>query len=132
MTLGQRIIDSFKRMSDEARASDAKASKVIVPTEVSPPVRYVNALLSEMAETRRSVTLRTSGRLPAPSGIGSELPQFAQVVNRLKIMAGLNPVAYSEVVRRQFEVTINERKRKVSVAFDDRGSDPSCQVALLG
>lgn len=132
MSIGQRIMDSFRKFSESSRGQASKSSGVIVPTALPPPVKYVSALLSEMTEGKRSVTLRASGKLPVPAGAGSELPAFAQIVNRLKVMAGLDPVAYAEVVRKQFEVTVGERKRKISVAFDDKAPDPSCQLTLVG
>jgi hypothetical protein len=132
MSIGQRIMDSFRKLSDGPRGQNPKSSGVIVPTEVPPPVRYVGALLNEMADGKRSVTLRSSAQLPVPHGAGSDLPQFSQIVNRLKIMAGLDPVAYPDVVRKQIEVTVGERKRKVAVTFDDKASDPSCQLTLVG
>ena len=71
--------------------------------------------------------------LPAEERL--EMDIFPDICNRLKIMAGLNPVVYREPVRGNITLGLPRdqttdvlREISLSVHFDDRCEDPYCRI----
>jgi hypothetical protein len=64
--------------------------------DTTPVKSYLNLLLIEMAgHGEEELMLRQSTPLPWPEGYDEEeLPAFSTVINRLKVMSGLDPVIY--------------------------------------
>ncbi len=110
-------------------------SRLIRPAKRAPVVRYTDLLLSELIDSKQqSLTLKQSGSPPAVSKTGQtqdvDVPPFVDIRNRLKFLAGLNPVTYLEPVDGRFEWTRRSETVVVQVHFDDRASDPFCTVRL--
>jgi hypothetical protein len=109
---------------------------VSVKEPVHPAKQYVNGFLFEMlqAETR-SCRVQLSGKLPIV--LGQQPPEFARFRNRLKIMAGLDPVIYPMPRAGSFNVMINrqvdgqwyECYYAVRMLFDDSANDPSVELS---
>jgi len=61
---------------------------------------------------------------------------FLQMSNRLKVLAGLNPVRYQEPVEATLTITVEDgatgelRNEKLRLYFDDRVPDPFCRIEL--
>lgn len=58
------------------------------------------------------------------------LADFAHVVNRLKVMAKLDPVQYKHPVEGLIEVNVRGDPVDVCVHFDDRCADPYCEITM--
>ena len=104
----------------------------MVTSAESPAVRYVNALLADLAEKQTEATLCESENLPAVRGNVGDPPPFNQVVNRLKFLSGLDPITYSRPVSGSFRHAVRSRAWQVVTSFEDRGNSPSCRVAVRG
>jgi len=61
---------------------------------------------------------------------------FLQMSNRLKVLAGLNPVRYQEPVEATLTITVEDgatgepRNEKLRLYFDDRVPDPFCRIEM--
>ncbi len=61
---------------------------------------------------------------------------FFQISNRLKVLAGLNPVCYQEPVEATLTVAVQDgatgepRNEKLRLFFDDRCDDPFCRIEM--
>jgi len=97
--------------------------------ETRPAVCYTNLLFLDLAEDLgREWLLRRSQPLPVPAAGTSpaDLPDFAHVVNRLKILCGLDPVNYPRPV----EGTIKLRVGAADVVVQARFNDVEGEVRL--
>ena len=118
------------RWLGQAGAARKTTSRVMTVTRKPSVVRYVDALLLRLAEQRLEMTLSASDPLPELEGSREDLPSFEQVVNRLKVLSGLNPVTNSRTVSGRFTHWQRGRWYDVVTHFDDRGIPPSCRVSL--
>jgi len=98
-------------------------------------VDYVAWLLKFML--RRSLTeltVNTSRALPGAGESGDECPPCnpnpEAVINRLKILSGLNPMRYPSSVRGVFEETRTGYVLVVSTQFEDTDSKSACKIKL--
>ena len=130
MTIGRRIMDGLRRLSDEPQPQAERVSRLIVSDPIPPAVSYVNALLTELVATRGAVTLRASERLPVPAGERANVPVFALVMNRLKVLSGLDPIVYPQAITGKFDFTVRDRTVRIATTFDDGQRDPWCRVAV--
>jgi hypothetical protein len=129
----QRLKEWLTSLSRHSqRDTSSPASRVIVVSPTSLAVRYVDALLSDLAERQSKVTLQASERLPAVDGMTDDPPSFNQAVNRLKFLAGLNPIAHPKPISGRFTWTLRGRRYEVTAEFDDRGQAPHCRVSVRG
>jgi len=100
--------------------------------EITPTKKYVNLLLLAMArDDVREVVLTSSRPLP-PSKIypGAEIPPFESVVNRLKVVANLDPVIYQHPKEGRIELTIGSDPVAVHVRFVDTGPERSVHLRM--
>ena len=98
----------------------------------TPVIQYVNMILYRMFQDgTTSRMLRQSGPLASVAELGTELtaPPLDAVVNRLKIMAGLNPVMYPKRVEGTIQLTIGGTECRVNCRFDD-SADDRCSIRL--
>ena len=98
----------------------------------SPATQYVNMLLYGMFQNGvGSRILRRSEPLLPLAAPGSALqpPPLDAVVNRIKVMAGLNPVIYSTPAEGTIRLTIGETECRVFCRFDD-STDDRCTVRM--
>jgi hypothetical protein len=105
-------------------------SRVVIVPPKSTVVRYVDRLVAVLADEGRDVTLRASQPLTRWAAEDGEPPSFQQVLNRLKVQCGLNPLAYPEAIRGRFAVVLGRRTLEVTGYFDDRGADPLCRLSV--
>ena len=104
--------------------------------ETTPAKIYANLLLLEMA--RGDVgerLLRRSQPLPWPAHYAEEeLPPFAVVVNCLKVMSTLDPIAYHAPKEGRIElgVGLDGRMQEVIIhtRFDDFAEDPAVHLRM--
>jgi len=123
-------MDTLRRLGDDSARGTERASRVIVPSAAPPAVGYVSALLAELGVSGRELTLRASEGLPRFPGAPSDFPPFVMVVNRLKVLAGLDPIAYPRPVKGAFDTTIRDRRLRIAASFDDGAKDPWCRVSM--
>jgi hypothetical protein len=98
----------------------------------TPVIRYVNLILYQMfQEEKERRILRQSETLPIISEFGDDLqpPSLEAVVNRLKVMAGLNPVKYTDPTDGSLQVWIGGHECRVLCRFDD-GADSRCEIRM--
>jgi hypothetical protein len=99
------------------------------------PKRYVYLWLLRMCRNGpRSITFRRSEPLPSLPKAKYAPPAtsvgFGDVANRLKVMAGLDAVAYPRPVDAQIELNISGAPAIARVHFEDQAPDPWCQVTI--
>ncbi|MHC4502641.1 MAG: hypothetical protein ACYTFI_04990 [Planctomycetota bacterium] len=98
-------------------------------------MKYTNILLLKMY--RQSITsfvLRESEPLPVITIEGEPEPlraiDLAHVLNRLKVMADIDPVRHKQPVDGRFMLDIRGVPVDVYVHFDDRCADPCCEITM--
>lgn len=98
----------------------------------TPVIRYVNLILYQMFHdgTDRRL-LQESEALPIISEFGGDIqpPSFEAVVNRLKVMARLNPVKYPKPTDGSLQIWIGGHECRVLCRFDD-GADSRCEIRM--
>jgi hypothetical protein len=103
------------------------------PAELYANVFLVNLLASDAA----TGTARSSEPLPVLAGV-EYVPDFARFRNRLKIMAGLDPVMYRTPRTGSFQVSTDrqlngawyEYRHTVHLLFTDAATDPSVEIRV--
>lgn len=102
--------------------------------EVCHVIRWVNMFLYDMRSRGVGmVTLNESEPLPlVPDPRGGECvaPEFSKVMNRLKIMSGLNPIRCQEPVQGTVEVTMGAELHIVTISFDETRESASCNIEI--
>ena len=104
-----------------------------MPVDSSPGARYVNGLLLDMIERgATSVNLRSSETAPeVPLPDGSRLAvDGVHVINRLKVMSGLNPGAYLHPVEGGFRFRCADGMRHVRTHFEEIDGICVCSVEV--
>ena len=101
----------------------------------NPVIRYVNMLLTDMvARDLPSVTLRPTECPPilehSKSSGPKDPPEFQKLVNRLKIMSGLNPVQSPTPISGSFDLSLGDNSFTVTIHFEDKTEDPFCTIEL--
>ena len=102
---------------------------------VHPAERYVNLFLLEMLQDGPGVRVAQAS-VGLPVLRDHEPPDFARFRNRLKIMAGLDPVTYPTprsgtvdiAIDRQADGQWYECTYTVRLLFTDAGNDPSVEL----
>lgn len=100
--------------------------------DTRPPCIYANCLILEMFDRREAERiLRGSEPLTPPAHYSStELPDFVAVVNRLKVISELDPVAYSEPRSGKCVMKIRGVDVILHTEFHDTGDDPRVHVRM--
>ena len=105
---------------------------------VHPAEHYANVFLVNLLTTDTSaITVRSSEPLPALAGV-EYVPDFARFRNRLKIMAGLDPVIYPTPRTGSFQVATERQvdgewylyRHTLHLLFTDAGTDPSVEIRI--
>jgi hypothetical protein len=97
---------------------------------------YVDWLMDcMMKRSLLEVTIRESTPLMRDGGAHLEdfpgtPPGHQSVINRLKVMSGLDPVYLSEPTKTKFEVPRSGAVLVFTIRFDDRRSTPTCKLNL--
>ncbi|MDM8005115.1 MAG: hypothetical protein QUV05_03040 [Phycisphaerae bacterium] len=100
--------------------------------ESSPTKKYVNLLLLEMAKgSIDELTLSRSMPLPRSKlDPNAQIPTFESMVNRLKVLAALDPVIYQHPKEGRIELTIGSDPVAVHVRFVDTGPERSVHLRM--
>jgi len=99
----------------------------------NPVIQYVNLLIVDMiARDEKSMVLKESTVpiLQYKQKLPVDPPDFDPILNRLKIMSGLNPVKYPEPVDGTMSLTIGGTPYNVTTHFEDRDPEPFCTITL--
>ena len=100
--------------------------------EGRPVSNYVNLLVLDLCRDERAeMVLRQSRPLPIPTRSDDaeyEIPEFRKVANRLKVMAGLDPVTYTEPKEGQIELMVSGKDVTVFLRFEDSCDDPTVRI----
>lgn len=100
--------------------------------ESSPITKYVNLLLLEMA--RGSIDeVMLSKSMPLPRSRldpDAQVPTFESVVNRLKVLAALDPVIYQQPKEGRFELRVGSDPLAMHVRFVDTGPERSVHLRM--
>lgn len=126
----RRRLRRLWRLGDPGDSIDLEELKELA--ERSPTKKYVNLLLLVMAKNDvREVVLRSSRPLP-PLRINreEEIPAFQSVVNRLKVMAALDPVIYHQPKEGKIELTIGASDTVIHLRFEDTAPDRCVHLRL--
>ena len=105
---------------------------------VHPAEHYANVFLVNLLTSDTVAgTARSSEPLPVLAGV-EYVPDFARFRNRLKIMAGLDPVIYPTPRTGSFQVSTDrqlngawyEYRHTVHLLFTDAATDPSVEIRV--
>ncbi len=116
----------------ERRASEVDGIERV--SRPDPVVRYVNLTLYNMVKDDETTLAISSTnplpRLRASSSEYYEAPRFLSVVNRFKVMGGLNPVIYHEPTSSRFELRIAGEAYEVSCCFVDGEGEQTVTINI--
>ena len=122
------IMEMFSR-----KKTGAESGAVAEPTAVD----YVEWLLQYMLGTSRmTLTIDTTQGLPGsgqiPDGLSPPpcLPEAAVVLNRLKILSGVNPIKQAKPVDGKFERPRKHLSIFVATHFQDDDAKSTCTIRL--
>jgi len=101
-------------------------------SEASPAKAWVNLFLLHMCrDSVGSLTLQRSKGIP-PIPLEEEVPSggfdFDRIVNRLKVLAGLDPVIYKKPRKGSISLCIAGTWYQVNATFVDSVSDSCCEI----
>jgi hypothetical protein len=114
------------------------------PTPAAPPasgsddsanrIEYVDALLGMMLK-KSLFSLHLTAADPLPlvgnvNGFVSTPPNYQAVINRLKVMARLNPVLYAAPMPGKIEIPCGSYILVYELRFDDKAAPPACLINL--
>jgi predicted GIY-YIG superfamily endonuclease len=117
---------------------DRSATMAVTESSSDEPsaVEYVEWLLKHMLRrSKTTLTIDTKRRLPrCDEAIGEDsppcLPSPESVVNRLKVLCGINPVTHRQVVRGEFTRPRSHHVVIVSAEFQDAPDASTCALHL--
>ncbi len=97
-------------------------------------LEYVDALLALMVK-KSLFTLQLSPLIPLPcipnkKGQFDPPPALQAVINRLKILARLNPMVYAEPTLGKIEISRGPHVLVYTLRFDDKAAPPVCDIQL--
>lgn len=123
------LLDLFSRMKPTA----AKLGEGAQPTAID----YVEWLLKHMLHTSRTeLIIDTSRALPGSDQAAKKddpppcIPDAQAVVNRLKLLSGVNPVRQTGVVSGTFERLRTHHAIVVTTQFQDGAEKSICTIRL--
>jgi hypothetical protein len=102
--------------------------------EQTPAKEWVYSLLDYMLKNHigHFVLVRSQGIPSIP--LRDELPEaeldFDKIINRIKVMARLDPGAYKEPRKGEFPVSVGGRQYTITASFIETDSDSTCEITL--
>ena len=113
-------------------ASEVGATRTNRPTASE----YIEWLPRYMLQTSQT-EIRIDSNLPLPGANETDpdrippcIPDTEAVVNRIKVLCGLNPFRFSEPMEGEFEETLMNHRLKFSVHFSDSENRSTCTLYL--
>ena len=101
--------------------------------ERSPAKHWVNLLLVHMYHSVDHLTLRRSQGIPSLP-LDDDLPlaelDFDKIINRLKVLSGLDPVTFREPRRGKVRLSIHSVWYRVDTVFTDTAADSQCEITM--
>jgi len=102
--------------------------------EASPAKAWVNLFLLHMCrDSVSSLTLQRSKGIP-PIPLEEEVPpggfDFDRIINRLKVLAGLDPVIYKEPRKGKISLCIQGTWYHLDTTFTDSVADSQCEITV--
>jgi hypothetical protein len=118
----------------ERRGDPIDPNELKVLSERSPVKVWVNLLLLHMyKDSVSSLVLQKSKGIP-PIPLEEEVPpggfDFDKIINRLKVMSNLDPIACPKPCQGEFPLMIQGVPYTVSTTFVDTGADPRCEITM--
>jgi hypothetical protein len=107
----------------------------LIKIKSSPPGKeWISLFLLYMFnESMSSFTLQKSSGIP-PIPLEDEISEgelsFDKIINRLKVMCELDPVAYKKTHEGSFPVTVHGKNYTIKVTFFDTAADPSYKIQI--
>jgi hypothetical protein len=103
---------------------------VVAKAQKAPVVRYVDDLLRQVIEQRKTITLRADAGLPDLGNGEHGALTYVPVVNRLKVLSGLYPVTQSQPTEGRFKHSYRGQNYDIAALFDDRAATGSCRLTV--
>ncbi|MCU0917278.1 MAG: hypothetical protein MUC88_22345, partial [Planctomycetes bacterium] len=98
-----------------------------------PAKHWVNLLLLHMYHSVDHLTLRRSQGIPSLP-LDDDLPlaelDFDKIINRLKVLSGLDPVTFREPRRGKVRLCISGTWYRVDTVFTDTAADSQCEITM--
>lgn len=113
-----------------------RKSEPVSDSEQPTAIEYVDWLLIHMLRTSRTaLTIDTSRALPGGGHPADDdpppcMPDAQAVVNRLKILSGVNPIRQPKIVTGNFERPRANHIIVVTTQFQDDAEKSSCAIQL--
>ena len=100
-----------------------------------PAKTWVNLLLLHMSKDSLSTyTLKQSQGIP-PVPHEEDLPDgeisFERIINRLKVMAGLDPIKFTEPKKGSFSICVQGHWFTFNTIFNDSSDNPTCSITMF-
>ena len=115
-----------------------KSKKKSTPDEAPTAIDYVDWLFHHMLSTSQTtLTIDTRRALPGSGPLSGDalpppcLPETAVVINRLKILAGINPVKQSEPVKGSFDRPRKHLTIITNCRFLDADEYSTCAINIV-
>ena len=120
---------------DFLKSGENKANGCDRASDSPSAVEYVEWLTKFMLRSSRTeLTLDTSAPLPGAGETGENAPpcepEPAVVINRLKLVSGLNPIRLSAPATGSFEEKRSSHVLVVSTRFEDREDRSTCKLQI--
>jgi hypothetical protein len=127
----------FERLFKKAKPHEwhSVITEEIVPSDKLTPARqWVNLLLIHMhQDSIDSIMLQKSKGIPTfPLDVEVSKTEltYTKIINRLKVMSGLDPKVYKTVKDGIVSIRIGDTNYDIKTTFDD-ANDQSCNIALV-
>lgn len=125
----------FKKKPKDVVDLDCSRTDIKVVDLSTPAVSWVNSLLMYLYKNSVSdFTLKKSEGIPPVPLEDDELPKgeitYDQIINRLKILSGLDPISYAEVKKGYHKLLIHGKSYTANMIFDDSEDGPACQISM--
>ena len=101
----------------------------------SPAKTWVNLLLLDMSrDSVNTYTLKQSQGIP-PVAHEEDLPEgeisFERIINRLKVMAGLDPIRFTEPKKGSLSISVSGNWFTFNTIFIDSSDNPQCSITMF-
>ena len=125
----------MKRKKDKRKDSIEPDELKECSNGLTPAKKWVNLFLQHMFESHlKSVILKKSEGIP-PIHLEDELPEgeldFNKIINRLKVMSGLDPVIFKKLYEGNIPMCIYGIWYNAKTTFIDSDNDSKCEITIF-